>query len=65
MTSISVPGGQSKSRFYSVINQLLIWLTIALVFGGLLERFLKGPRRKPAADEALEPSPVPVGSGQA
>jgi hypothetical protein len=30
-------------RWYSIINQMLIWLTIALVFGGLLERFLGEP----------------------
>jgi hypothetical protein len=32
-----------KFRWYSIINQMLIWLTIALVFGGLLERFLGEP----------------------
>lgn len=36
-----------KFRWYSLLNQLLIWTTIALVFGALLERFLQGrPRRK-------------------
>jgi hypothetical protein len=35
-----------KFRWYSVINQALIWLTVALVFGALLERFLGGPRRE-------------------
>lgn len=54
-----------KFRWYSIINQALIWLTIALVFGGLLERFLAGPRqaRDPEAEEVPEPA-VPVGSGQ-
>jgi Probable cobalt transporter subunit (CbtA) len=45
-----------KFRWYSVINQALIWLTVALVFGGLLERFLDGPRRRPATGHA----PVPA-----
>ena len=54
-----------KFRWYSLINQALIWLTIALVFGGLLERFLNGPRqeRDPETEKAPEPA-VPVGSGQ-
>lgn len=52
-----------KFRWYSLINQALIWLTIALVFGGLRERFLApsarrgGPRGQSAAD------PVPAASG--
>ena len=29
-----------KFRWYSILNQLLIWTTIALVFGTLLDRFL-------------------------
>lgn len=44
-----------KFRWYSVINQALIWLTLALVFGGLLERFLDRPRRRRAAGYAPEP----------
>ncbi|HEY0932884.1 MAG TPA: CbtA family protein [Trebonia sp.] len=44
-----------KFRFYSVINQALIWLTTALLLGALLERFLDGPRRKPESDHAPEP----------
>ena len=32
-----------KFRWYSILNQLLIWTTIALVFGALLERFVGGP----------------------
>jgi hypothetical protein len=35
-----------KFRWYSVINQALIWLTVALIFGALLERFVGGPRRE-------------------
>jgi hypothetical protein len=55
-----------KFRWYSIINQALIWLTIALVFGGLLERFLGGPRRKPESGHAPEPEaePVPAASAQ-
>ncbi len=37
-----------KFRWYSILNQVLIWTTIALVFGALLERFVSGganPRR--------------------
>jgi hypothetical protein len=54
-----------KFRWYSIINQALIWLTVALVFGGLLERFLDGPKRRrgPADEQVPEPA-VPVPSGQ-
>jgi hypothetical protein len=54
-----------KFRWYSIINQALIWLTIALVFGALLERFLDGPRRKQETDEVpdQEAEPVPAASG--
>jgi hypothetical protein len=51
-----------KFRWYSIINQALIWLTVALVFGALLERFLGVPRREPEAEHA--PEPVPAASGQ-
>jgi len=47
-----------KFRWYSVINQLLIWTTIALVFGALLDRFL-APARRVSAET---PAPAPVGS---
>jgi len=55
-----------KFRWYSILNQALIWLTIALVFGGFLERFLDGPRRSPVTEEAAEPEAEPVAavSGQ-
>jgi hypothetical protein len=53
-----------KFRWYSVINQALIWLTIALVFGALLERFLGGPRRSRAPQGESAPGPVPTVSGQ-
>jgi Probable cobalt transporter subunit (CbtA) len=32
-----------KFRWYSILNQLLIWTTIAVLFGALLERFVGGP----------------------
>jgi hypothetical protein len=55
-----------KFRWYSIINQALIWLTVALVFGGLLERFLNGPRRRQAPDAVQAPEPaVPTLSGPA
>ena len=54
-----------KFRWYSIINQALIWLTVALVFGGLLERFLDGPKRRRARAEEQLPEPaVPAASGQ-
>jgi hypothetical protein len=33
-----------KFRWYSIINQLLIWTVIALAFGALLERYLTPPQ---------------------
>jgi hypothetical protein len=48
-----------KFRWYSFINQLLIWTTIALVFGGLLDRFVRGPS-KPTTNAAA-PEPAAVG----
>jgi hypothetical protein len=41
-----------KFRWYSIINQLLIWSTIGLVFGGLLERFLGTGRSSETAERA-------------
>lgn len=35
-----------KFRWYSLLNQVLIWTTIALIFGALVERFLSPPTRK-------------------
>ncbi|WP_375474920.1 CbtA family protein [uncultured Jatrophihabitans sp.] len=48
-----------KFRWYSIINQLLIWTTIALVFGALLERFFLG-RRDPRPRAAAMPESLPV-----
>ena len=53
-----------KFRWYSVINQALIWLTVALVFGALLERFLGVPPRRREPQEESAPEPVPAASGQ-
>jgi hypothetical protein len=53
-----------KFRWYSVINQALIWLTVALLFGALLERFLGVPPRRGEPDEESAPEPVPAASGQ-
>jgi len=52
-----------KFRWYSIINQLIIWTTVALVFGALLDRFILGrtPRRAPEGEQAPEPAPVPAG----
>ena len=42
-----------KFRWYSILNQALVWLVVALAFGGLVERYLNGPkkRRDPAQDQ--------------
>ena len=53
-----------KFRWYSIINQALIWLTVALVFGALLERFLGVPPRRDEPGEESAPEPVPAASGQ-
>jgi Probable cobalt transporter subunit (CbtA) len=45
-----------KFRWYSIINQALIWLTVALILGALVERFLAGPKR----DRAPEVEDLPV-----
>ncbi len=47
-----------KFRWYSILNQLLIWTVIALVFGALLERMAGPPR--PASQ--AEPDREPVGA---
>jgi hypothetical protein len=51
-----------KFRWYSIINQLIIWTAIALGFGALLDRFILGRSPRPAVDSVTEPSqPVPAG----
>ena len=46
-----------KFRWYSIINQLLIWTVIGLVFGALLERFLTPPQPR-AKTEPAEREPA-------
>jgi Probable cobalt transporter subunit (CbtA) len=43
-----------KFRWYSILNQLLIWTTIALAFGALLERFFT------KAAQPAQPAPAPT-----
>jgi len=52
-----------KFRWYSLLNQLLIWTTIALVFGALLERFQRGGgrpgrRQHAPAEQSGQPTPA-------
>lgn len=47
-----------KFRWYSLLNQVLIWTTIALVFGTLMERLLGRQASAPAGAEAREPAVV-------
>ncbi|HEV2633617.1 MAG TPA: CbtA family protein [Actinocrinis sp.] len=49
-----------KFRWYSLLNQLLIWTTIALVFGALLERFLTGRTKPTKENPAEQPTPAPT-----
>jgi hypothetical protein len=49
-----------KFRWYSLLNQLLIWTVIALTFGALLDR-LTGPARR--ASQAT-PTPEPAGAAR-
>lgn len=46
-----------KFRWYSLIDQLLIWTTIGLIFGALVDRFVVGRAKPPQA--ASQPVPVP------
>lgn len=46
-----------KFRWYSIVNQLLIWTVIALVFGALLDRFVEPNRpATPQAERGREPA---------
>jgi hypothetical protein len=53
-----------KFRWYSLLNQVLIWTVIALTFGALLERFLQGRTRQkkqqPLAQNTPSEEPVPA-----
>lgn len=46
-----------KFRLYSVINQLILWTTIGLAFGPLVERML-APAPRPAADPEAARAPT-------
>jgi hypothetical protein len=46
-----------KFRLYSVINQLILWATIGLAFGPLVERML-APAPRPAADTESAGAPT-------
>lgn len=52
-----------KFRWYSLINQVLVWTTIALIFGALIDRLVVGhakPKTPAAADETATPTaPTP------
>jgi Probable cobalt transporter subunit (CbtA) len=48
-----------KFRWYSLINQLLIWTVTGLVFGTLLERYLTPPRPKATTEPADREPAVP------
>ena len=51
-----------KFRWYSLLNQLLIWTVIGLVFGALIDRFVLG-RPKVQRREVTEPIPEPASVG--
>jgi hypothetical protein len=46
-----------KFRWYSLLNQLLIWTATGLVFGALLERYLTPPQPR-TKSEPSEREPV-------
>ncbi|MBV9796356.1 MAG: CbtA family protein, partial [Actinobacteria bacterium] len=50
-----------KFRWYSILNQLLIWTTVALVFGYLLDRYLRPVLPAPRT-ERQDPEPVGAAS---
>ena len=45
-----------KFRLYSVISQLILWGTIGLVFGPLVERMIAYAPRRAASDPASAPT---------
>jgi predicted cobalt transporter CbtA len=49
-----------KFRWYSVIDQLLVWLTTALVLGALVERYLAPRRPITRPREPVKPAQVPA-----
>jgi hypothetical protein len=44
-----------KFRWYSIINQLLIWTVIALIFGALLDRLTRPAKPAPQITQSPEP----------
>ena len=48
-----------KFRFWSVVTQLLVWTSIALIFSALVERFFTPTARRPAPP-ATRPAPEPL-----
>ena len=47
-----------KFRWYSLLNQVLVWATIALVFGALVDRYVAGPARPKAAPAENRTAPA-------
>jgi len=47
-----------KFRWYSIINQLLIWTTIAMIFGALVDRFVVGRQNKDTTQSSDDPVAV-------
>jgi hypothetical protein len=47
-----------KFRWYSIINQLLIWTTIAMIFGALVDRFVVGRQNKDMTQSSDDPIAV-------
>ncbi len=47
-----------KFRWYSLLDQLIIWAGVALLFGALVERFVNGPTPKAVAPKPAEPAAV-------
>lgn len=49
-----------KFRWYSLLNQVLIWTVLALTFGALVDRMLGITRRRPATSTTPRPEPEPL-----
>ncbi len=52
-----------KFRWYSLLNQALIWTTTALVFGALLDRFLRPTGLVPGTAGTTGTADLPGGAG--
>jgi hypothetical protein len=46
-----------RFRWYSLLNQVLVWTTLALVFGALIDRLVAGPAQPKPAPAEDEPAP--------